>query len=220
MRNTLLFLIVGAAIVLIILGCVIAYLISAKAKKAAATDTVFLTKKANAGYDKWLNVYTVLINFKPTAGFAQKLFQQFNVMDPVNIKKSKTSAAQLCVLIYGLSVTLFMAVMLITPSLTTLLLVAWSIYILATQMVNNKMSKANVALMEAFNKYLSEVRHSFINIGMVDEALYDVLDRVPSAMGGHAKLIYEAMVSDDLEEAIFQYNLVAPNQYFKQFIHD
>jgi len=116
-----------------------------------------------------------------------------------------------------------------TIGLTALLLVwsrpDWSfivIVLLAAVVVSNMLVEVFIHRLERkllgqAVELFSVVRHHYQQHGMVEEALYEAAESAGHEISLHANRIYNALVSQDPDDALERYYEIAPNRYLKAF---
>ncbi|OOC61021.1 hypothetical protein [Paenibacillus ihbetae] len=116
-----------------------------------------------------------------------------------------------------------------TIGLTALLLVwsrpDWSfivIVLLAAVVVSNMLVEVFIHRLERkllgqSVELFSVVRHHYQQHGMVEEALYEAAESASHEISLHANRIYNALVSQDPDDALERYYEIAPNRYLKAF---
>lgn len=180
-------------------------------------DAIFLTSK-KVHYDLWYNLYATFDSVAITKSTVNRLYRQYEILDPGNEKLVKEKAVKTTTLLFGLDIAVFIAVVLIRPSVFTITAALWFIYNATNMIVNNALAKQEQELQKGFSVFMTEVRRNFLNNGMVEEAIYETFDKLSTRMQGHAILIYKTLTAKDVDEALHKYSESAPNQYMKQFV--
>lgn len=216
MSDLLLLGLILAGLVVVFLLLIVYYAIRKKNEKAAE-DAIFLTSK-KVHYDLWYNLYSTFDSVVITKNIVNRLYRQYEILDPGNEKLVKEKAVKTTTLLYGVGIAVFFAVVIVRPTVFTIAAALWFVYNVTNMIVNNALAKQERDLQKGFSVFMTEVRRNFLKHGMVDEAVYETFDRLSTRMQGHAILIYKTLTAKDQDEALHKYSLCAPNQYMKQFV--
>lgn len=196
----------------------LAYEMMKKKHAKEAEDSIFITSKSNLDFDVWYNLYSTFASIGITKHYLESLHLQFEILNPDNEKEVKEKAVKTAIAIWTSSIVILFVMLVARPRLFTLLCAIWLIYVLSTGIMKFTLEKSEVKLLDDFGKFVSEVRHNYFQHGMVDEAIYETFDKLSGNMQAHAIKIYNTVIADDIDEAIFKYNRTAPNNYMKQFL--
>ena len=97
------------------------------------------------------------------------------------------------------------------------ILLIFEVFLLDT-VIDGMVDKIDNNLLKEQINFFSEIRHTYHEFNMVEEAIYQVAqeDEAPE-MSRQAEKIYEVLISDDPESELEKYYDVAPNSYLKEF---
>lgn len=206
-----------AILILLLLMVAIAYVAISRKNDKATEDAIFLTSK-KVHYDYWYNMYATLDSIKITKNLINRLYRQYEILDPGDEKLVKEKAVKTVCMLLGMDFFVFFAVLIMTPNLFTILAALWFLYNATNMIVNQALQKQELELQKGFNVFISEVRHNYFKHGMVDEAIYETFDKLTKQMQSHAMLVYKTITAKDMDEALRKYSDCAPNIYMKQFV--
>ena len=100
--------------------------------------------------------------------------------------------------------------------LMTILLI-FELFLLDT-FIDGMVDKIDNNLLKQQIKFFTEIRHTYHEFNMVEEAIYQTAqDDDNPEMSRQAEKIYEILISDDPESELEKYYDVAPNSYLKEF---
>ena len=100
--------------------------------------------------------------------------------------------------------------------LMTILLI-FELFLLDT-FIDGMVDKIDNNLLKQQIKFFSDIRHTYHEFNMVEEAIYQTAqDDDNPEMSRQAEKIYEILISDDPESELEKYYDVAPNSYLKEF---
>lgn len=84
--------------------------------------------------------------------------------------------------------------------------------------IDSRVDKVDNKLLKQQINFFTDVRHSYHEVNMVEEAIYDVIqDEEEKEIARQGEKIYEILNSDDPESELEKYYDVAPNSYLKEF---
>ena len=97
------------------------------------------------------------------------------------------------------------------------ILLIFEVFLLDT-VIDGMVDKIDNNLLKEQINFFSEIRHTYHEFNMVEEAIYQTAQEVDSPeMARQAEKIYEILISDDPESELEKYYDVAPNSYLKEF---
>lgn len=80
--------------------------------------------------------------------------------------------------------------------------------------INNTFREMEYTLLGQFKIFLENVRHHYMNCGIVEDSVEETLDEIPYEIGLHIARIHEILVSPIMEEKVEEYAAEAPNRFF------
>ena len=116
-------------------------------------------------------------------------------------------------------IPLTIAIIFLTSKNTLLMsiLLIFEIFLLDT-FIDGRVDKIDNNLLKQQINFFSEIRHSYHEFNMVEEAIYQTAqDDDNPEMARQAEKIYEVLISDDPESELEKYYDIAPNAYLKEF---
>lgn len=163
-------------------------------------------------------LYVIYIRIPVVKRYMLKLRRRLEIMciDDEYLTRKQTAAIMTKALVIVILVTL---VILMTTSNNFLLLsilLIFEIMLIETVMegmvdkIDNKILKQQVDM-------FAELRHSYHEYNMVEEAIYDVAQKDEMEVSRQAEKIYEILISSDPETELEKYYDIAPNSYLKEF---
>lgn len=97
------------------------------------------------------------------------------------------------------------------------ILLIFEVFLLDT-FIDGMVDKIDNNLLKQQINFFSEIRHSYHEFNMVEEAIYQTAqDDDNPEMSRQAEKIYEVLISDDPEGELEKYYDIAPNSYLKEF---
>ena len=188
-----------------------------KKNEQVSEDAIFLTSR-KVHYDFWFNMYSTLNSIVFTKTLVNRLYRQYEILNPGNEKEVKEKAVQTTVVLFGLNFAVIFGVLLLKPTLFKIVCALWFLYNATNLLVDRSLLKQEAELHKEFSKFISEVRRNYFKYRMVDEAIYETYDKLSKMMQGHAILIYNTLTAKDPVEGLHKYSTCAPNSYMKQFV--
>ena len=83
--------------------------------------------------------------------------------------------------------------------------------------ISGSVDKLDNKILRQQIEFFSEIRHSYHETNMVEEAIYEVSLKDEKEVSRQAERIYEILISDDPETELERYYDTAPNSYLKEF---
>ena len=97
-------------------------------------------------------------------------------------------------------------------------IVTLMIFVINDVMINSRVNKVADKILRQIPEVFTEIRHSFHEHGMIEEAFNDAIDELEDAeIMPQVKKIKEAIMSDNPEVQLEKYYDTAPNKYLKLF---
>lgn len=121
-------------------------------------------------------------------------------------------------LLWSLCVGSIVCLITMQPSLYTSAVVILFIVIAHYELVNGIISSMEIRLLKQFEKFLSDVRHSYYINRMVEESIADAMEYCGNEMKIHALKIFNILNCDNNDEDIIKYNDTIPNKYLRMFL--
>lgn len=84
-------------------------------------------------------------------------------------------------------------------------------------LMSGMVDKLDTKLLKQQVEFFAEIRHSYHEYNMVEEAIYDVSQKNEQEVSRQAEKIYEILISDDPEMELEKYYDIAPNSFLKEF---
>lgn len=92
-------------------------------------------------------------------------------------------------------------------------------YIVFRGMIDKRLATVEQRLLRQFSDFLSSLISVYSEEdGKLDDAIYSMIDTLPTLMALHASKFYDVITSQHLDEAASEYKEVAPNNFFMGFI--
>lgn len=212
---------VAAIALIVVIGIILLiYMTIARQRNKSAGETIFISGKDTAKYNRILLLYNTLDNLPPTRKYLNRLRREFEMIAPGDGRFAKEKATWITLLTWGGGLLAGILVLLLKPTLYMLIIVLFTVYIISQEAVNIIVSKNELMLMEQFLKFLSRFRYHYLITNAVDEAISDAMAEVPHLMQLHARqlLIVLQSEADKIDEALLIYKNAVSNLFLKQFL--
>lgn len=203
-------------LVLIVIG--VNYLkVSIKIKKSD-DDIKYVPPSKRKHANKWVSVYDFLNKIPFLKRYILNIKKQYEIRYPSDLKMVKEKSAKLISIYWGISLVAIIVGLIKADTLYFRVTIITVVYLLNNFLVANKFYNMDMKILKDFNRYLGDVRHHYFESEMIDEAIFESLDKATPSMRGHAENMYNILIADDIDEAIEKYNDVVPNQFMKTFV--
>ena len=150
------------------------------------------------------------------------LFKLRRRLEIINIDDeyiTRMQSAKILTRSFLIIIPLTIAIVLITKNNTLLMtiLLVFELFLFDT-FIDGRVDKIDNDLLKQQINFFSEIRHSYHEFNMVEEAIYQTAQDIDNPeMSRQAEKIYEVLISDDPESELEKYYDVAPNAYLKEF---
>jgi len=207
-----------AAMLFIIIICVIAIFAALNMDKKKKSNKFARQVYKSKGNDIWFSAYTYFSRFFLTKKYLRRIRRRIEMLEmsdnwTVSRKTMKFATTSISA-VFAMLVVL----MLLDLNLYYFIISLITIIIVHNQIIDMLVDGIEKKLLIQFDKFLGDVRHHYHEHGMIDEAVYDSINDCKYEMSIHANRMYEILTSDDPENEIEKYNELAPNKFFKTFI--
>ena len=214
------------AISIIGLGGLIFYYHNVK-KKYAANSKLYqkdqIEIKNKSGYKDILDVvfqnfYLVSLKIPILSYYVRKTRLKLEMVnDYTEYQIRKETSKIMMTSVFFIFIALFVFINVI-DDLYTALIAILGVFITNDMIVNSKVNKVADRITRQIPEVFTEIRHSFHEHGMVDEAFNDTIDELEDKeITPQVKRIREALLADDPESELERYYDTAPNKYLKLF---
>jgi hypothetical protein len=148
----------------------------------------------------------------------EKISRGYEVLYPGEKVAIANKTMKTVLLLWTLCISSIIFLFFTNPSLYTAATVILLIVIIHYEIVNGIIKSMEIRLLRQFEKYLSNVRHSYYVNHMVDEAIADAMDNCGYEMRIHATKLYDILTGEDPEEEMSKYNYTVPNKFLRLFL--
>ena len=183
-----------AAVLMVI---TVLYIVISRQRNKSAKESIFLTNKGAASFNRILLLYNTLDNLPPTRKYLNRLRCEFEMIAPGDAKFAKEKATWITLGTWGGGLLAGILVLFLKPTLYMLFITVFTVYIASQEIVNYIVSTNELKLMNQFLKFLSRFRYHYLIDNTVDDAIEDARAEVPHLMQLHAKLMLDVLHSED-----------------------
>lgn len=184
-------------------------------------DTIFRgrkVKKAHQGVSKWLRVYHFYHKVPLLKNVVNKIYKQYTMIYPDDVKLARRKSAQITSFIVLGSTSAILLALLNNATIVTFAGIIVAIMIFGDSYIINRLNKEEINLLKEFNSFISEVRFHYMDTEMVDEAVYDSIEKCGKRAKPHAEKISEILLSDDVRDEATKYNSSISIPQIKTFL--
>lgn len=115
-------------------------------------------------------------------------------------------------------VSLFILTLLfMNKDLTFMFMIALTALVMNGMLIDAFVNRVENRLLVQLKSVMDDVRHSYQQHGMIEEALHDASEASTHEASLHAKKVYEILVSAEPEKQLQSYYQAAPNRFLKAF---
>ena len=145
--------------------------------------------------DLKVGLYDVLEHFKPLIPFLNRLLKSYRLYYPWDSKECAGLAVTCILKIYGLSAIVFLIIFGTSPSLFSVILSGYLIYVFSSEIINSSRVKLEIQFLKAFENVLGNIRHHYYKSGSIRNALADAENDADPIIKGHIKEMIIFLIS-------------------------
>ena len=165
-----------------------------------------------------LGIYQGCNKFWLTKWYVEKISRGYEVLYPGEKQAIANKTMKTAILLWTLCNISIVFLFLAHPSLYTAATVILLIVVIHYEIVNGIIKSMEIRLLKQFEKYLSDVRHSYYINHMVEDAIADAIENCRYEMRIHATKLYDILTGVDPEDEISKYNDTVPNKFLRLFL--
>lgn len=163
-------------------------------------------------------MYRKCNEFWLTRWYVDKISRAFEVLYPGEQLTIAKKTMQTAFILWTCSLAAILLFSFNMPSLYTIATGAFLIVIIHYEVVNGVIKSMEIRLLKQFEKFLSDIRHSYYVNHMVEESVADASEYCGYEMKIHATKLLDILTSEDVEEEIQKYNDTVPNKFIRLFM--
>ncbi|WP_322923784.1 hypothetical protein [Paenibacillus campi] len=110
-----------------------------------------------------------------------------------------------------------LALLFMNKDLTFMFMIALTALVMNGMLIDAFVNRVENRLLVQLKSVMDDVRHSYQQHGMIEEALHDAAEASTHEAALHAKKVYEILVSSEPEKQLQSYYQAAPNRFLKAF---
>ena len=178
------------------------------------------TKKSKFSVDVvYQKLYLFYLKTPFLKRYILKLRRRLEIVNIDDEYLTRLQAAKIFTKAIAIVIPITIAIVVLTYKNTLLMtiLLIFELFLLDT-FIDGMVDKIDNNLLKQQIKFFSDIRHTYHEFNMVEEAIYQTAqDDDNPEMSRQAEKIYEILISDDPESELEKYYDVAPNSYLKEF---
>lgn len=217
MNSEKIILLLGLLLILTIIGFLIAYLLLVKKIKSKNQYAVFLVRKTTR-LDYVYICYRYLSQLFFTKRKIQKIKKRYDILYPGDEKRAAKETMRLMFIVCFTFIAASIYILFGHLDLYSSILLFVLLYIFQNEVIYLVTEKKDINLLIHLDQYISDVRHEYFAHGMIEEAIYEAMDRAKDEMKLHAEKIYQVLTSDEKEAEILLYHEQIPNRFLRIFL--
>lgn len=180
--------------------------------------SVFLSGRNKKNGSIFYPLYDFFSQWKLTKRYIRKITRQFEILMPGDTKRIAEITIKLAAFIWFIDILLLILLFARNPTLYNAALTLIYIVICNNQVVYSVVENNEIKLLKQFDKLLGDIRHNYQAHGMIEEAVYDSIEKADYPIKLHASKIHEILNSEDIDEETSKYNESVPNRFLKTFL--
>jgi hypothetical protein len=180
--------------------------------------SIFLTGRNKKKIKIFNLLYDFFSQWRITKRYIKKITRQFEIQMPGDHKKIEDLTMKLALFIWFMDFLLIILLFVRSPSCFNAVLTIIYLVISNNQVFYTTVESSEIKLLKQFDKLLGDIRHYYQAHGMIEEAIYDSIEKAAYPIKLHAAKIHEILEAEDVEEETNKYNESVPNRFLKTFL--
>ncbi len=117
----------------------------------------------------------------------------------------------------GIVAAFILALLLMNKDMTFMFMIALTALVMNGMLIDTFVNRVENRLLHQLKSVMDDVRHSYQQHGMIEEALHDASEASGHEATLHARKVYDILVSPEPEKLLQNYYQAAPNRFLKAF---
>ena len=203
-----------------ILLVIVARMTTVKKSSNAYTASVYRgkNKKKSNTKSNLLTVYKYLVKIPIYNKHVHSIERQYTILYPDDEVEVRKKTASLAIITAIVSFIALAVVIILGMSPYMIMITVLLIYVLNSYVIRSTIDREDLALLEQFNSFMSDVRHSYFDCQMVDESVEAAIEVSKKKVRPHAEKILKILRAEDIVEETQKYNNVVPNRFIQSFV--
>lgn len=169
-------------------------------------------------FNKFLQeTYTFLSRFKLSSRYVLKLKTRLESVHKYDEYKMRKETAKVFLLIGCIVIAVLGLIASMSQSWFFSLISVFAVVVIHDVVISHYIGSIEMKILTQMNGFLADVRHSYHEHGMVDEAIYSAFENSDKEISIQGEKLYEMLSSSEPDEALRNYFDTAPNKYLKIF---
>jgi hypothetical protein len=208
----------GILVVLLLVMLVMQRKLKKEKQAEMYTQSIFNVKKKRNVNVYWVNLFHIFRKIPVLGTILKKVQRQYDILYPNETRFIKEKSVKLLLNLCIFTLGVMLVVSLMKPDLYFICIAAVLVVVVDMQFITNKVHKEQQKMLQEFVDFMDEVREEYIDTDMIDEAVFNAIDKAAPRVKMHAEEIHRILVSDDMEGEVQKYNRIVPNNYIKLFL--
>lgn len=162
-------------------------------------------------------VYIKTVQFKLTRRYVRKLKKRLEAVHKYDEYRMRKVTMRVFLTISIVVVLLIVLIFSMNQNWFFSIISIFMVVVIHDVIVNQYIGKIEMKILTQMTDFLADVRHSYHEHGMVDEAIYEAYENTDKEISIQGERIYELLISTESSEALRNYFDTAPNKYLKIF---
>lgn len=217
MENTKMIVFLFGVLFFSIFSLAIVYILLVKKIKKKNQYAIFLVSKTTK-IDYLYIFYRYVSTLFFTKRKVKKIKMRYDILYPGDNKRAVKETMKL---VFTVGFTILVAIIYLifgNVELYNAILTLAFLYVFENEIVYLVTERKEIRLLVHLDQFISDVRHEYFSHGMIEEAVYDAIDRAKDEMKLHGEKIYQILMSKEKEAEISLYNEQIPNRFLRTFL--
>lgn len=220
-ENIIMYILAGSGALLVLI--IIAYLIIRKTLNKGDAQTI---RKLKEGTEQkkfsteilYQKLYVYFLKIPVIKRYTLKIRRRLEItnIEDEYLTRKQTAKVITKALLVVLPFTILILILTSSNIMLLCILLLFEVFFIET-LVEGMVDKIDNKILKQQIDFFAEIRHSYHEYNMVEEAIYEVAQNDELEVSRQADKIYEILTSNDPETELEKYYDIAPNSYLKEF---
>lgn len=206
-----------ALLVIVILIFSVTFYAMKKKEDRKQQEKIYLKHRSKKGSFLYAS-YEFFSQWFLTKRYVRKINYNLDMQYPGDKKLAAQKTMKITYMVWSIATVIIIGMLLMKPSFYVTIVMLTLIYVINYQIVESDTYHTNIKLLKQLREYTGEIRHYYYLHGMIDEAMEDTIETIPSEIRLHVVKMLEILRTEDIEEEVCKYNDTVPNRFYKMFL--
>lgn len=169
-------------------------------------------------YDYYVSLYHVMAKFVLTKRYVNKVKAMIFALCPIEKQCLQRKTMQICLSVWCVGFLIFYILFVRNPGIYTFVLACFFVTAVTEELLRLVVKHIERRILRQMEKMLNDVRHFYYDTHSISVALQESEVVAGDEIKIHIELLLEVLSSENIEEAVEEYNRSNENRFLKLFL--